>query len=216
MKRRLPAAPLHRRLRPLRQRLAGPHRPGRASAGASLLVELIIASVIVITAFAMATSLSNSAVISTTRGASVADRERTVNADIAMLRDLAALYTFCDGQGTTLPSGSSCRKQGNPDTDHLSEDYYYPDNPSSSSENSEQIAFRTACEEAGPSLTAALITKMEASTTYAEQLSTLGISREISLDDDGGAAAHRLRIRYTGPKIDRTVLITPTVAAWCP
>lgn len=214
MKRRQPAALLRRRQRPLRQRLASPRRPGSSSAGAGLLVELMIASVIVITAFAMASSLTNSAVISTSNGGSVANRERTVNADIALLRDLAAQYSFCDGKGTTLPSGSTCRKTGNPDTDFRSEDYYYPDNPSSSAAISEQTAFHTACEgTGGTSLTGALITEMNNSTTYAAELSSLGISRKVSLDD---GTAHRLRISYSGPKIDRTILITPTVAAWCP
>lgn len=189
--------------------------PARGSEGAALLIELIIASVMVITAFAMAMALTNNTALNSKQTNTVGNRESIVNADIALLRNLASRYSFCDGVGSTTPSGSSCRKSGNPDSDYKSEDYYYPDNPDDSGAlTNEQRNFHSACAaEPGFDLTANLITAMKASTSYASDLSSAGISRSISLEN---ADAHRLQVRYTGPKVDRTVLITPTVAAWCP
>ena len=203
----------------LRQRLkrARPAAWARRSSndGAALMVELIISSVMVLTAFAMAAALSGKAINGIGNTSEFAKRDAAVNADLAELRSLAARYSFCDGIGTLAPTATSCLKQGNPLSDYRSEDYYSPYNPDPSTESAEQRLFREACDNPNSDqLTAELLKELNKPSTYASQLSDAGISRKIENDTD--ISAHRLRVTYSGTKVDRTVLITPTVVAWCP
>jgi hypothetical protein len=192
-----------------------------SSDGAALIVELIISSTMVLTAFAMAASLSGKALNGIEQTDKFAKRDAAVNADLAELRSRAARYSFCDGTGTLAPTATSCLKQGNPISDYRSEDYFSPYNPDPSSESAEQSRFLEACDNPNSDqLTAELLKDLNKTSTYASQLSDAGISRKIENDTDSGGSgpfsAHRLRVTYSGTKVDRTVLITPTVAAWCP
>jgi hypothetical protein len=185
------------------------------------MVELMISMVMVLTAFAMAASLSGKAINGLGSTDEFAKRDAAVSADLAELRGLAARYSFCDGVGTLAPSGSSCLRKDDPFSDYRSEDYFSPYNPDPSSESAQQLAFRSACADPNSdTLTANLLKAMLANKTYDRQLSDAKITRSVDNDTDSGGsgpyAAHRLRIIYSGPKVDRTVLITPTVVAWCP
>lgn len=169
----------------------------RQARGASL-VELVIGSMILIFAFAMAAAIAgvNGRNLLTSRTTS--NQDALIDSDISAIRRLSEEYTWCTGAGTLAASGPSCDS-----TSARNQNYYFPS-------NSTNIAlFESACADttAPDDLNVALVNQINSRATLP------GITRSVTYDN---VPAHRLRITYTGTNVNRVILLTPTVAGWCP
>ena len=196
----------------------GCHRrqsPAAGEQGAALMLELLVGIVILASALATAASLSVVTNRSSKTGHGLTEMETRIDTDIAQMRQLAELYTWCPGSGTTsrarVNASTTCKSKVNTNAS-----YYYPDNPPPGNiAGALALAnFNAACNDDQTTLfNQALINIL---TPFPRPS---GVTREVSSDDN---RAKRLRITYTAtvPNITggirRVVLITPTVAAWCP
>lgn len=191
MRRVRPPLPLARRRLLLR-------RPG---ADGSTILEVLIAVAIIGLAFAGAATLSavqNRSLISASNLSTV---QSQLDADVAAVRNLAETYTWCSGAGGFNGSAANCAG-----ATARTENYYFPIASAATAISN----FETACNNTvSDTLNTALVTAINAIT-----LPSLITARTVVNDD---IAAHRLRINYTtSAGASRTLVLTPTVAAWCP
>jgi len=203
-------APTSLRHPPLRRQ-----RPAAGEQGAALILELLVGIVVLATAVATAASISVVTNRSTRTGHGLTEMETRIDTDLAQMRQWAELYTWCAGFGTT----SSTRVNASPTCKSKSSansSYYYPDNPPPGNPTAAQAlrTFNAACNDG-------------TTTQFNQPLITFlnivprpsGVTREVISDDN---RAKRLRITYTATVpnstkgIQRVVVLTPTVAAWCP
>lgn len=176
------------------------------SSGAFSLLELLVAIVLLATTTAAAAMLWNGTNRMVVSSSSINDLQSQIDSDVADIRTRAATYTWCSGAGGFSTSAPTCASD-----DPRSDNYFFPNsslattaNPSI--EGPEQVAFADACGTA--TLTEALVTDINSRALPA------GITSRVVANDD--VTANRLRITYTGPGVSRIVVLTPTVAAWCP
>lgn len=155
-------------------------------------------------------------------------RESVVDADLAVMEDLAFRYTCCPGSCTVDPAliaaSATCKGVGGASTPQPGTEYYYfpyyaP--AAASLPNVEAFAGRTdqsprdAVFEDGSCHTGALLDNLVTALTQADRsaLDDAGVTRTVAIES---AMQHRLRLSYAGPAPIRMVLLVPAVAAWCP
>lgn len=166
------------------------------------LVEVIVGGAVIAIALAGIATLPMVIGRNTVSSQTQFQQHSGIDADIAEMKRLAHVYTYCLDTGTNTGSTTTTSCNGvNPGN----QDFYFP--PAS---NPSQItAFSTACT--GGSLTSSLRTAMTGAASPGG-----GVTRTVSDDD---ASRHRVRITYTstsGGTTLRVVTLVPTVAAWCP
>lgn len=184
----------------------------RSRADGFTLIEVMIASIVVlVAAVGAATALMSSNKIAL-NSSSRSQVESAIDQDVANLKDAAYDYTYCSGSYTF--SGATCNSVG-----PGQEDYYFPNSVT-------QLAwadtFTAACN-AG-TLSNALITAINggaSSLALSSVATNLGITRDSAvLDNTAGASgekSHDIRITYNYKGVVvRRVLVSPAAAAWCP
>lgn len=195
------------------QALPQRQRPWRER-GASL-IELVIASVVLLLVAAGVVPLYSRATQDYRTARSSLDQQNSLDADFAEIRRLGERFSWCSGSGSTTVNVNSVSPSG-PCTDATvgSSNYYIPKRSDASGIRTSQFAsFETACNgatSASDPLTTALVTAINAIAAPA------GLSRTVSLDD---GLAHRLRIQYrqtSDNSLVSTLIYTPPVAIWCP
>jgi prepilin-type N-terminal cleavage/methylation domain-containing protein len=202
MKRLLPS----RRFRPQAQR-------HRASQQGFSLTEVMVAGVVggvIFTTVAGMNNLSQKAILTSLQ------REQTeaaVNSDLNTIRQMMINYTWCSGQGSVTPSADTgrCRKS-------LSErdkpGYYSPNQniPDAAKNPGDRDKFKTACQDTGTSSNS-FLSGLIASINSKTLPVSAGVTRTVTISD---GRSKRLQITYSGKTLNRTLLMTPTVAGWCP
>ncbi len=186
--------------------------PACSSAGFTL-VELLVGAVLLTIGLSMAASLATISNRSMIRSAQLGNQESLIDSDIAAIRNLAEIYTWCPGSGTTSAAAVSAAGASCASTTPRTEAYYFPNNPVPPNTFAARvIAFENACDPNNntPTIDELNIALVAAINARAQPP---GISRTVANDD---IAAHRLRITYAGTNVNRVVVLTPTVAAWCP
>lgn len=170
----------------------------RGQRGEALLVEVLVSSMVLVTAFSMAASLGGITARALRTTDEVTSLALAVTENIADINDLASRYTYCSGS-----AGFSTCNGDNPGT----YTYYTPSNNSTLMET-----FQAACGSSG--FNSALI----------NEISNLpvptGVNRTISTDT-ADLQARRFRVIYTsaagGTSIgNRMEMILPNVASFCP
>lgn len=170
------------------------------------MLELMIAVVLLTSTLLAAITLTNGTNRLHVGTVQLNDLQSQVDSDIAAIRRRAEIFTWCTGMGTFAATGTTCASI-NPNSDA----YFFPNSSTSTTANPflvgpEQTAFINACGTAD--LTAALVNDINSRPLPA------GVTSRVVTNDD--TTANRLRITYTAPNLSRLVVLTPTVAAWCP
>jgi len=190
------------------QALPQRQRPWRER-GASL-IELVIASVVLLLVAAGVVPLYSRATQDYRTSRASLDQQNSLDADFAEIRRLGERFSWCSGSGSvTVSVGGTCT-----DATVGSSAYYVPSrsNPTTRIKTSQFASFETACSAATATadpLTADLVTAINA------VAAPPGLVRTVSLDD---GPAHRLRIDYESGdnSLVSTLIYTPPVATWCP
>jgi prepilin-type N-terminal cleavage/methylation domain-containing protein len=188
-------------------------RHHRASQRGFSLTEVMVAGVmggVIITTVAGMNNLSQEAIQESTLEEQA---EAAVISDINSIRKKMAAYTWCSGQGSVGPVADRSRcpialdKRG-----QLA--YYSPNQntPNAANESGDRDKFKTACKDNGSSSNS-FLSSLIASINDQSLPSSLGVTRTVTISD---GRAKRLQITYSGTKLNRSLLMTPTVAAWCP
>lgn len=182
-------------------RRARPQRPYRQR-GEALLVEVLVSSVVLVTAFSMAASMGGITARALRTTDDLTSLALAVTENIADINDLASRYTYCSGRaGFTACSSDSEDNPGNAI-------YYTPRNSPTLMET-----FQAAC--GASSFNSALI----------NEISNLpvptGVNRSIIPPDTNDLQAHRFRVSYTSAAAGtsfgtRMEVILPNVATFCP
>jgi len=167
--------------------------------GEALLVEVLVSSMVLVTAFAMAASLSGITARALRTTEDVTTLALAVSENIADINDLASRYTYCSGKaGFTACNGDTPGDAT----------YYTPKNNATLMDD-----FQAAC---------GLTTSFN--TSLINEINTLpvptGMNRIVSTDTND-LQARRFRVTYsvtgTGTNTgDRVELILPNVATFCP
>lgn len=181
-------------------RHARPQRPYRQR-GEALLVEVLVSSVVLVTAFSMAASMGGITARALRTTDDLTSLALAVTENIADINDRASRYTYCSGRaGFSACSSDSKDNPGNAI-------YYTPRNSSTLMET-----FQAACSTS--SFNSALI----------NEISNLpvptGVNRNI-IADTADLQAHRFRVIYTSAAAGtsfgtRMEVILPNVATFCP
>lgn len=166
-----------------------------------MIVEVLLAAVIIGIVFAGVATLTNSQSRSITSSSDIANVNNQLDADVAAVRNLAETFTWCSGNGGFSGTATNCSGAA-----ARTASYYFP----IASATTAITNFETACNNtATDSLNVVLVTAINAIVRP-----SLITNRDVTNDD---IPTNRLRITYTtSPGITRTVILTPTVAAWCP
>jgi prepilin-type N-terminal cleavage/methylation domain-containing protein len=144
--------------------------------------------------------------------------EAAVNSDINTIRQKMVNYTWCAGQGSITPSADSsrCRKSLIPGVkpSYYHSGYYSPNQntPDAANNPGDRDKFKAACQDTGTSnnsFLSGLIASIDAQVLP----SSAGVTRTVTISD---GRAKRLQITYSSDTLNRSLLMTPTVAAWCP
>ena len=169
--------------------------------GEALLVEVLVSSAVLVTAFSMAASMGGITARALRTTGDLTSLALAVTENIADINDLASRYTYCSGRaGFDACSSGSTDNPGNAI-------YYTPSNNDTLMET-----FQAACGTSG--FNSALI----------NEISNLpvptGVNRSI-IADTADLQAHRFRVSYTssgaGTSIGtRMEVILPNVATFCP
>ncbi len=170
------------------------------------LLELIVALALLAGTLVAAVTLTNGTNRLQVGSIQLNDLQSRIDTDVAEIRGRAEIFTWCTGAGTFAASGPTCAS-----TNPRSDNYFFPNSSTADAANPfaigpEQTAFINACGTTA--LTTALVNDINARALPA------GVTSRVVANDD--ATANRLRITYTAPNVSRIVVLTPTVAAWCP
>lgn len=186
-------------------------KPWQRQARGASLIEVIIASVVMLVALTAVVPLYTMAVKDFGTATESVDRQNRLDADYAAIRQLGEKFSWCSGNGSVnvTPSATCVYTSVGDST------YYVPNNSASAPAVGPQLAsFRLACSTATATsdpLTTALVAAIN------NLPSPTGLTRTVSLDD---GTAHRLRIEYRNSSSDSTLVgtlvYTPPIVAWCP
>jgi type II secretory pathway pseudopilin PulG len=173
----------------------------RSSSGFSL-AEVLVGTVILAFAVAMAAAMHGVASFGLLGSTTINDRDALVDADVAAIRALAEAYNWCSGAGTLEATGPC---EG---LDPSSRDYYPPSDRANMDRFSKQIC-------TNGTLNNTLIAAIRALPALPD------INRTVEIAQNIGTITNAIRISYTSPAdnnnpVSRSVVITPAVAAWCP
>ena len=177
-----------------------PHRRVPAGErGEALLVEVIVSSMVLVTAFSMAASMSGIAARALRTSTDVTSVALDVSENIADINDLASRYTYCSGK----PGFAAC----NNDTP-AKYSYYTPMGSPTLMES-----FQAACKST--SFNSALLQEINALPVPE------GVTRTASADADPiDLQAHRIRISFAintnASTSQRVEVVVPNVASFCP
>jgi hypothetical protein len=198
--------PIHRsRTRPL--------HPGLAQAGFSI-TEVMVAGVIgavIITSVAGLNNLSNTSLNSSSQQQVI---ETAVNRDVETIRQRMVSYTWCSGAGTLEPIADTTRCR-QPLSQKSNSQYYFPGKSVSDSPGtlSDKDKFLAACQDNQNTSSNALLARLITAITAPELPQPQGATRSVAVID---GSAKRVQISYAGLNPPRSILMTPTVASWCP
>jgi hypothetical protein len=173
----------------------------------------LIGSALVAIAVAGAASLLVSGTRTRAR-AEVNDRhEALIDEDVSQIQELARSYTWCSGAATF--DGSTCNLVG-----PGSEDYYFPNPIAADGTGPTRIVdlVRACTPTSGSPARTDLINSLIAQLPAAQLTGINGELVRAAAVPDGPALAQRVLITYTNQAntVSRRVILTPTVASWCP
>ncbi|MFM7642797.1 MAG: hypothetical protein ACKO45_14785 [Cyanobium sp.] len=187
-----------------------PHARWRnLSSTGSTILELLVSVSILALAFASVATLTSVQNLSLISSTNLSTSQSQLDSDVAAVRNLAETYTWCSGSGGFSGSAPNCAG-----AQARTKNYYFP----IASATTAILNFETACSNSssdtlndptGSTATSSLVKAINAIT-----LPSLVTARSVANDD---IVAHRLRLTYsTSTGASRTVVLTPTVTAWCP
>jgi prepilin-type N-terminal cleavage/methylation domain-containing protein len=186
------------------------HRPGqRGFSLTEVMVAGVVGAVIITTVEGM-NNISQKAIQEST----LEDKaESAVISDINSIRKKMLIYTWCSGQGSVGP-GEDTSRCPIPLKDRGLVAYFSPNQniPVAANQGGDRDKFKTACKDNGSSSNS-FLSSLIASIEGQSLPSYLGVTRTVTISD---GRAKRLQITYRGNKLNRSLLMTPTVAAWCP
>jgi prepilin-type N-terminal cleavage/methylation domain-containing protein len=176
------------------------------------LVEILVASVVLVVAISGAALAFMSANKISFFGSARSQVESAIDQDLANIKDAAYRYTYCSGDYTI--TGDACNSVA-----PGQEDYYFPDSVAHQARAEE---FEDDCRDG--SLSDDLIAAINggsSSLALSSTATTLGVSRDPAVLNSTvgtpGENSHDIRITYNqNGAVVRRVLVTPTAAAWCP
>jgi type II secretory pathway pseudopilin PulG len=183
--------------------------------GFSLTEVMISAAVgaVILTSVAGMNNVSNRTILDAGQQESV---EAAINSDLDMIRQKMISYTWCSGTGTIGPvtpvgTSNTCSKNLSAKG---SKEYYFPNMAATPAATAiaNRDAFYAACNQTNTtdnSFLAPLITSINSQTLAG----TSGLTRQVAISD---GSAKKLLITYSSSTVQRSVLLTPTVASWCP
>lgn len=196
-------------MRNTRLRPSSPDPWHNVGAEGSTITEVMISIAIITLAFTGAATLWAIQNRSLLRSNNLSTVQSQLDGDVAAVRNLAETYTWCSGNGGFNGSATNCAG-----ATAGTENYYFPIASATSAINT----FETACNNAaadtlndpnGSSSSSSLVKAINNI-----ELPSLVDKRIVEFDD---LSANRLRITYTtSTGASRIVVLTPTVAAWCP
>lgn len=196
-------------MRSTRLRLPSPDPRHSVEAEGSTITEVMIGIAIITVAFAGAATLWAIQNRSLLRSNNLSTAQSQLDSDVAAVRNLAETYTWCSGNGGFNGSATNCAG-----ATAGTENYYFPIASATSAIN----AFETACNNT----TADTLNDPNGSSSSTSLVKSINNLERPSLVDSrtvehDNISAHRLRITYsTSTGASRIVVLTPTVAAWCP
>jgi prepilin-type N-terminal cleavage/methylation domain-containing protein len=180
------------------------------------LIEVMVAGVlggVIVTSAVGMSNLNQRTILET------GQRERAetvINSDIDLIREKMISYTWCSGQGSVEPSSdrSRCRLglSGRGKREYYSPNQNTPANPNLNA-SGDRDNFLNACRSTGSGNSNAFLSPLISSINSQQLASSSGVTRSVTISD---ARTKRLQITYSGPTSNRSLLMTPTVAAWCP
>ena len=167
--------------------------------GEALLVEVIVSSMVLVTAFSMAASMSGIAAKALRTSSDVTNVAHAVTENIADINDLASRYTYCSGK----PGFAACNGD-NP----ARYTYYTPLGSPTLMES-----FQAACKST--TFNSALLQEINALPV------PTGVTRTATTDAGlNDLQTHRIRISFTidtnTSSSQRVEVIVPNVASFCP
>ena len=175
----------------LPQRLKVPH----GQQGEALLVEVIVSSMVLVTAFAMAASMSGITTRALRSSQDLTSVALAVSENMADINDLASRYTFCSG----APGFNPCNG------DDPSRATYYTPKGSEALMNTFQTTY---CNT--KNFNDALIAEINAMPI------PTGVDSRTVTQTDYDSLNKRFRVVYTMGTNQRVEVITPNVASFCP
>lgn len=149
------------------------------------------------------------------------DQEALVDNDIATMEDLAYRYTCCPGVCTTnagaISGSTTCRGLGGTGTPQVGSEYYYFPYYSPTATPTPAITnMENLCRDG--TLVNGLVTALQSAPFTTPTGASLRSwqaqpTRTVVVDNP---FVHRIRIDYSGNNLNRTTIIVPMVARWCP
>jgi hypothetical protein len=139
--------------------------------------------------------------------------EAAVNSDLNIIRQKMVNYTWCAGEGSITPSADSSRCL-RPLRERALPGYYSPNQntPDTANNPGDRDKFKAACQDNGTSSNS-FLSSLIASINSQTLPVSLGVTRTVTISD---GRAKSLQITYSSDTLNRSLLMTPTVAAWCP
>ncbi len=197
-----------------------PHPSRRSSHQGFSLTEVMVAGVlggVFITTVSGMNNLSQKTILAFTQREQA---EAAVNSDINIIRQKMVTYTWCSGQGSITPAAdlNRCPRGLTSPNDRYKNNYYSPNQntPASADSPGDRDRFKAACQDnsintgnQANSFLSGLIASINSQTLPA----SIGVTRTVTISN---GRAKSLLITYNGDSLNRTLLMTPTVAAWCP
>jgi hypothetical protein len=180
------------------------HRSGSAEERGLSIIEILAAGVVgalIITAVASLGNISNRTISEASRQE---DADSAISRDLETIRGLMSSYTWCSGAGTLEPIADQNRCRT---TRKSNKFYYFPKNPD------DKNLFISACGDDRSSSDNLLLASLITSLSPPAMPNPPATTRTVTVSD---GAAKSLQISYRGKGTPRTVVLTPTVASWCP
>jgi prepilin-type N-terminal cleavage/methylation domain-containing protein len=149
------------------------------------------------------------------------NQEAVVDDDIAAMEDLAYRYTCCPGTCTidaaVIAASATCAGQGGDGKPHVGTEYYYFPYyaPIASYQptpgNIQSVENLCSSGTLVDGLVTALKNAPLTDTSYNK--TGIPLKRTVVVDN---ALLHRIRVDYTGTNLQRSTMLVPTAARWCP
>lgn len=188
----------------------------RSSQQGFSLTEVMIAGAlggVIITSVASMNNLNQKTIQTSTQREQA---EAALNSDLSIIRQKMVNYTWCAGEGSLTPIAdrSRCRKGLSQPSDRHKREYYSPNQniPDAANNPGDRDKFKAACQDTGTSSNS-FLSSLIASINAQKLPASSGVTRTVTISD---GRAKILLITYNGNSLNRTLLMTPTVASWCP